>query len=400
MSFRKMFIPILFVVFCLLSCENKSTSKKEILEVASTQYDILYDSIQSRKNSAINYIPRSIKNGQIKYVRSYDWTSGFYAGTLWYLYELTKEDRWKDRALEYTLKLDSVQHYTGNHDIGFMMECSYGNALKFDYKKQYEAVVVQSANSLITRFRPGAGIIQSWDSKVHFKEGKWKCPVIIDNMMNLELLFHATKLTGDNKYANVAVSHADNTLKNHFRSDNSSYHVVDYNIENGDVFQKTTHQGYADDSDWARGQTWGLYGFTVMYRETKDVKYLEQAIKIASFIKNHPNMPEDQVPYWDYDVEVTKTTSRDASAAAITASALLELHKYVGDKQSKEYLSWAKQILESLSSPAYLARVGTNKGFILEHSAGVIPYGKEVDVPLNYADYYYLEALSRLKKAN
>lgn len=397
MSLRK----VIFVASCVgllaVNCRiQKIDKKKQVLEVATKQYDILYDSIQSKKEER-NYIPRSIRNGGIRYVNSYDWTSGFYAGTLWYLYDLSEDDKWKDRALEYTVKLDSVQYYTGNHDIGFMMESSFGKAIEFAGKKEFEKVIVQSAKSLATRFREKAGIIQSWDSKVHFKEGMWECPVIIDNMMNLELLFHATKLTGDEKYANIAIRHADNTLKNHFREDNSSYHVVDYNIETGEVIKKTTHQGYADDSDWARGQTWGLYGFTSMYRFTKDEKYLKQAIKVAEFIKNHPNMPKDQVPYWDYDVEVTATTSRDASAAAIAASGLLELQKYVDAEKSAEYLAWAKQILESLSSSSYLAKVGTNKGFILEHSAGVIPYGKEIDVPLNYADYYYLEALSRLK---
>ena len=219
-------------------------------------------------------------------------------------------------------------------------------------------------------------------------------------MMNLELLFHATKITGDSIYRKIAITHADNTIENHFRDDNSSYHVVDYNVENGEVIKKTTHQGSADESAWARGQAWGLYGFTDMYKETKDVKYLDQAIKIAAFIKNHPKLPADQVPYWDYDVEITDTTPRDASAAAIAASGLLELMHHVDKKQAAEYLAWAKQIIDSLSAAPYLAEVGTNKGYILKHSSGVIPYNSEVDVPLNYADYYYLEALARLKALN
>jgi len=399
MSFKKVFFAVAVIGLAVVSCKKEEVSKNIVLDVASKQYDMLYDSIQAKKGD-VNYIPRSIREGSIRYVSSYDWTSGFYAGSLWYLYDLTGESRWKDRATEYTIKMDSVQYYSGNHDIGFMMEGSYGKAIQFTGNKKYESVIVQSAKSLIKRFEPKAGIIRSWDVIAHYEEGMWECPVIIDNMMNLELLFHATKISGDSIYANVAISHANNTLENHFRSDNSSYHVVDYDAETGAVLQKTTHQGFADDSDWARGQTWGLYGFTSMYKETKDVKYLEQAIKIASFIKNHPNMPEDQVPYWDYDVEITDTTSRDASAAAIAASGLLELQKYVDSEKSKEYVTWAKQILNSLSSPAYLAKVGTNKGFILEHSAGVIPYNSEVDVPLNYADYYYLEALSRLKAIN
>ncbi|TNJ46034.1 glycoside hydrolase family 88 protein [Tamlana fucoidanivorans] len=375
-----------------------NNNEDKIIGIVSNQYDILYDSVENRESKK-RYIPRSIENNEIKFVSSHDWTSGFYAGSLWYLYDLTGQNKWKERALKYTLKLDSVKYYTGNHDIGFMMESSFGNAMKFDSSNKFDEVIVQSAKSLLTRFRPQAGIIQSWDSKIHFEEGKWRCPVIIDNMMNLELLFHATELSGDSIYHDVAVSHANKTIENHFRPDNSSYHVVDYDIESGEIISKSTHQGFADNSDWARGQAWGLYGFTVMYRFTKNPIYLDQAIKIAEFIKNHPNLPDDSIPYWDYDVDITESTSRDASAAAITASALLELIKYVQeDNKSNEYLKWAKIILENLSSDSYLARNGSNKGFILMHSAGIVPYGKEIDVPLNYADYYYLEASSRLRK--
>ena len=216
-----------FLVVALTSCKEKKQmqslkeDKVNVVETASKQYNILYDSVQTKKGMK-NYIPRSIKDGAIKYVNAYDWTSGFYAGTLWYLYNLSEDKTWKDRALEYTIKLDSVQYYTGNHDIGFMMECSFGRAIMFADKKEFEPIIVQSAKSLATRFREKAGIIQSWDAKVHFEEGMWACPVIIDNMMNLELLFHASKITGDSKYANIAISHANNTLKNHFREDYSS----------------------------------------------------------------------------------------------------------------------------------------------------------------------------------
>lgn len=395
------FILLLLVIVIFTSCKTKNDKKSEptknVIEVVASQYDILYDSIQSRKGSKF-YIPRSIKEGNIKYAQAYDWTSGFYAGSLWYMFKLTEDDKWKDRAMDYTTRLDSVQYYTGNHDIGFMMEASFGNANKLYPSAKYDSILVQSAKSLTTRFRPVAGIIQSWEPIVHFEEGAWECPVIIDGMMNLELLFHATEITGDSIYKNIALTHADNTLKNHFRSDNSSYHVVDYDVETGKVIKKTTHQGLSDESAWARGQAWGLYGYTVMYRETKDQKYLDQAIKIASFIKNHPNLPPDLIPYWDFDVEATPDTKRDASAAAIIASALLELQKYVSNDESESYINWAKETLKSLESPAYLATVGTNKGFILKHSVGTLLYNVEVDVPLNYADYYFLEALDRLKE--
>lgn len=394
MNLKHFIYSLIGFVIVLSGCKEVEPKKElpiDVVDVADKQYDLLYDSIQSRIGEKF-YIPRAIKNGSIKYARSYDWTSGFYSGSLWYLYELSKDAKWKTRALDYTERLDSVKHYRGNHDIGFMMESSFGNAMRNNPSARYDSIIVQSAKSLLTRFRPKAGIIQSWD-----KNKEWDCPVIIDNMMNLELLFHATKISGDSIYYNVAVAHADNTIENHFRADYSSYHVVDYDKETGDVIVKETHQGKAHESAWARGQSWGLYGFTVMYRETKDKKYLDQALKIATFLQNHPNLPSDLIPYWDYDAEPTPTTKRDASAAAIIASALLELQTYVSKEKSEAYLTWSKKILASLKSPAYLAKVGTNKGFILEHSVGTLPYKVEVDVPLNYADYYFLEALYRLR---
>ena len=341
---------------------------------------------KSKMNSGF---PRTIDKDKIKLVSNYDWTSGFYPGSLWYLNMLTGDSVWGKRALEYTKKLDTIQYWSGNHDVGFMIECSYGNALKVNNSKAFDSVIVNTAESLSKRFHPGAGIIQSWNASE-----KWGCPVIIDNMMNLELLFHATKISGDSKYYEIAVTHADNTIKNHFRPDFSSYHVLDYNKETGEIKARNTHQGFSDESAWARGQAWGLYGFVVCYRETKNEKYLDQAIKIANFIKDHPELPKDYIPYWDYNAPKTKDTPRDASAAAITASALYELSTFMpGEKDI--YLDFANNIMLSLSSPKYFAEKNTNKGFLLKHSVGSLPHNVEVDVPLNYADYYFLEALHR-----
>lgn len=391
MKLIKTILSVLVLSFFIISC---GTEKKEnnLISTLEVQYDLLYDSIQPNNNTK-RFLPRNNKNGKIGYISSYDWTSGFYPGSLWQLYKLTNNDKWKNRALAYTERMDSVKFFTGNHDIGFMMECSFGNAIKAMKTTKYDDVIVQSAKSLAKRFRSKAGVIQSWDwSK------KWDCPVIIDNMMNLELLFHATRITGDSTYYNIAIQHADNTLKNHFRKDGSSYHVLDYNRETGEVVAKNTHQGLADSSAWARGQAWGLYGFTVAYRETKNESYLNQAIKIANFIKNHSNLPKDQVPYWDFSVEGTEETPRDASAAAVTASALLELCNYVKSDEKQAYLNWGITIVNSLSSKAYLAEIGSNNGFVLKHSVGSFPHNMEVDVAINYADYYFLEALNRLKE--
>lgn len=333
------------------------------------------------------------KNGDVRYTSFQDWTSGFFPGSLWYLYKLTGKDEWKKNAERYTEALEKIQHLTWHHDIGFMIQCSYGSGLNFGNKENYKPVIIQAAKSLSTRFRPGAGIIQSWNVTGGWQKQKgWTCPVIIDNMMNLELLFEATQLSGDSTFYKIAVAHADQTLKNHFRDDYSSYHVIDYDPETGKVLHKHTAQGYANESAWARGQAWGLYGFTVCYRYTGNKAYLEQAEKIAAYLFSHPRMPEDLVPYWDFDAPKIPNEPRDASAAACTASALYELSTYIPNKGYKET---ADKILESLASPAYRAEVGTNGNFILMHSVGSIPHGAEIDVPLNYADYYFLESLKR-----
>jgi len=296
-------------------------------------------------------------------------------------------------------KIDSVKYLTWHHDVGFMINCSFGNAYRITKNEAYKEVMIKAAESLSTRFRPAAGVTQSWNVDRGWQSTRgWECPVIIDNMMNLELLFKVTEFSGDSSYYKMAVSHADKTMKNHFRPDYSSYHVVDYDPETGEVRKKNTAQGYAHESAWARGQAWAIYGYTVCYRYTKDPKYLQQSEGIAEFIFSHPNMPEDLVPYWDFNAPEIPYEPRDASAAAIIASALYELSAY--SENGREYQQTADKIVESLSSPTYRAAIGTNSYFLLMHSVGSIPHGQEIDVPLNYADYYFLEALYRKNNLN
>ncbi|TZF83301.1 glucuronyl hydrolase [Pedobacter sp. BS3] len=355
--------------------------------------------------------PRSYENGWLLTSGIHAWTSGFYPGTLLYLYEYAKDSTLKREALTHLKPLEKLQFVTTTHDLGFMMYCSFGNAYRIFGDKPYKDILVQSAKSLATRFNPKVGCIKSWD-KVQSLDGKtwWEFPVIIDNMMNLELLFFASKVTGDASFRNIAIKHAETTMKNHIRPDYSSYHVVNYDPETGKVKSRETHQGYADNSTWARGQAWGIYGFTMVYRETKDKRFLETACKMADFFLNNPNLPKDKIPYWDfninqpgfrpqwnYDAAKFPVIPRDASAAAITASALIELSGYVAAPESKRYLEAAGAMLTSLSSPAYRAPVGDNGGFILKHSTGGVPSNAEIDVPLTYADYYYVEALLRYK---
>ena len=385
-------------LFAAIGCSSSKESQVDFIEdniANAVAQETLQTDIIEKSGKILN--PRTIdENGNIKYIPIDDWCSGFFPGNIWYTYKLTGDAKWLPLARKYTEALDSVKYLKWHHDVGFMIGCSYLNGLRIANIPEYKDVVVETARSLSTRFRPGAGVIQSWDADRGWQSQRgWACPVIIDNMMNLELMFEASLLSGDSTFYNIAVSHADVTMANHFREDNSCYHVVDYDPETGAVRSKQTAQGYADESSWARGQAWALYGYTMCYRYTKDKRYLEHAQKIYDFIFGNKNLPEDLVPYWDYDAPNIPNEPRDASAAACTASALYELSTYVPEKNYKEV---ADKIMYSLGSPAYRAEVGTNGNFILMHSVGSIPHGSEIDVPLNYADYYFLEGLIRKRE--
>lgn len=335
-------------------------------------------------------IPHSTKpDGSANNRETSWWTSGFFAGNLWYLYEYTKDAKYRQLAEKWTAPLEKEQYNKGTHDLGFMLYCSYGNGYRLTQNPAYKAVLLEGARSLSTRFDPKVGLIKSWN-----KLKEYNYPVIIDNMMNLEFLFWASKASNDPSFRQIAITHADNTMKYHFRPDGSSYHVICYNPD-GRVAARMTHQGAADESAWARGQAWGLYGYTVMYRETKDKRYLDHAQKIADFFINHPDLPTDKIPYWDFN---RPGEERDASAGAIAASALIELSQY-SPRQQKNYFETASTMLQSLASPAYKAPLGENNQFVLQHSVGHKPGKSEIDVPLVYADYYYLEGLMRYEKA-
>lgn len=335
--------------------------------------------------------PRTLDaGGRLVLVPSGDWTSGFFAGILWQLYAHTKESKWLDAAREATGKLEKEQYNGRTHDMGFKIYCSYGRGYALTGDTAYRNVIIRSAQTLATRFNPVVGCIRSWD---HNRD-KWEFPVIIDNMLNLELLFAATRLTGDSTFYKIAVSHANTTLKNHFRSDGGTYHVINYDPRTGEVKDRNTHQGYSDESTWARGQAWALYGYTMCYRETRNAQYLGKALEIAAWLKNHPHFPEDGVPYWDFDAPGIPREPRDASAAAVIASALYELHGFAPGNPGLRRL--ADHIVHSLVT-SYSAQAGTHSGFTLLHSTGSKPADSEVDVPLIYADYYLLEALNRKK---
>ncbi len=369
----------------------QKTDVKKAFASAAKQTEVLIKNVDSARKVKPNLVsPRTVENGQFKMVVSKDWTSGFFPAELWYFYQYTNDKKWLDLAKKYTEDIKKEQFNKGTHDLGFMIYCPFGNGYRLTKDPAYKVVIIQAAKSLSTRFNAKAGVLKSWDHN----GDKWKYPVIIDNMMNLELLFETTKLTGDSSFYKIAVTHANTTIKNHFRPDFSSYHVIDYDTLTGNVRQKLTAQGYANESAWARGQAWALYGYTMCYRETKNKAYLAQADGVAGFILNNKITPADGIPYWDYNDPKIPEVSRDASAASITASALYELAKY--SSNGKKYKAAADKILNSLSTK-YTSKIGTNYGFILEHSTGHRPAKSEIDVPINYADYYYLEALLRSK---
>lgn len=382
----------LFVVTISMSiCTQNVFAQKEVKN-AELQTDLLLKEILKADNKNGSLVsPRTIENGELKMVASKDWTSGFFPGELWYLFELTKNKKWKEEAIKFTSLIEKEKLNGTTHDMGFKVYNSFGNAYRLNGGEKEKEVIIQAAKTLATRFNPKIGALRSWD---HHAE-QWKFPVIIDNMLNLELLFEATKLTGDSIFYNIAVKHANTTLKNHFRTDYSTWHVVSYDPETGFVEKKNTHQGYNDDSAWARGQAWALYGYTLCYRETKNPKYLDQAQNIANFLFTNKNMPKDMVPYWDFNAPEIPIEPKDVSAAMIIASALFELSTY--SKNQKDYLNKANQILSNVSEK-YTSALGTNKGFILDHSTGSKPQNSEVNVPINYADYYYLEALVRANR--
>ena len=393
-------VPVILLIVITIGnacqAQKKSVSKNPLLQTIQTdfedgakQYKVLKATLPPDRFPK-TYFPQT---GKAETSSSGWWCSGFYPGTLLYLYEQTGDTALYNETVRILDVLKKEQFNKGTHDLGFMMYCSFGNANRIKPSPEYKEILLNSAKSLSSRFNPTVGCIKSWDSK-----DPSDFLVIIDNMMNLELLFEETKATGDSSFYKIAVAHANTTMKNHFRSDYSSYHVLNYDMNTGAVKEKKTAQGFANESAWARGQAWGLYGYTVCYRETKDVRYLQQAQHIAKFILKNPNLPADKIPYWDFNAPDIPNALRDASAAAVMASALIELSQYTKGKEAKEYRQIAETIIKNLSAPTYKAAIGTNGGFILQHGVGHKPAGTEVDVPLTYGDYYFIEACKRYKE--
>lgn len=321
-----------------------------------------------------------------------EWCSGFWPGVLWYDYELTGDTLVRQMADRYTEELAYLsERPVFDHDLGFLMICSYGNGYRLTADSTYRRVLLDSADSLATLYNPHVGTLLSWPRNVEMFGGH---NTIMDNMINLEMLFWASKHGGDKYLYDIAVKHAETTMEHHFRPDGTCYHVAVYDPEDGHFIKGVTHQGYSDSSTWARGQAWAVYGYTMVYRETRDKRFLDFACKVTDAYLSR--LPEDKVPYWDFDDPAIPQAPRDASAAGVVASALLELQGYVGGEKGAEYRRNAVEMLASLNSPAY--RSGSKRCSFLDHSTGHHPAGSEIDASIIYADYYYIEALARLKK--
>ena len=371
------------------SDETMSQVIERGLQRATSQSLLMANTLKDKKDA----LPRTYEKGQLQTCRYDNWVSGFFPGVLWLLYENNSDEQLRHFAELFTDRVEPAKKLTNTHDLGFMLYCSFGQGYRLTGNKHYLDVINEGTQSLLTRWNPKLGVIRSWDF------GKqWQYPVIIDNMMNLEMLCFMTHEFSDRRYVKVAETHAKTTMKNHFREDYSTFHVVSYDTITGQPHAKNTAQGYADGSAWARGQAWGLYGYTMMYRETRNPIFLEQARNIGKFLLSHPRLPADGVPYWDYDAPDIPNAKRDASAAAIMASALIELSQLDPGEMAPKWLAMAEKQLRSLSSPAYLAEEGEQGGFILKHGLGHMPEKREIDVPLTYGDYYYIEALMRMKK--
>ena len=382
-----LFTPLLLLAVLAVSVVDAQTLDERVDHALVFARSQLLQTVRELDGTGL--YPRStLPDGSWHLVGCADWTSGFFPGLLWFGYEYSKDEVLETAARRWTDGVEAQQHNGTTHDLGFMLFCSFGNGYRIKRNDHDRTVLLAAARTLADRFNPRVGCIKSWDWST-----EWQCPVIIDNMMNLELLFWAARNGGEDTLRAIAVSHAEKTIENHLREDGSTFHVVDYDSTSGRVIGKTTHQGASAHSTWARGQAWALYGFTVCYRETRDERFLDAAERTADYFIDH--LPDDAVPYWDFAAEEIPSTERDASAGAIAASGLLELARLSGAKAAA-YRSAAERLLHRLTSPAYLAE-GTSSRGILNHGVGDKPHGIEVDVSLIYADYYFVEALLRYK---
>jgi unsaturated chondroitin disaccharide hydrolase len=397
----KKILGLTVISLLLLSCGNKSDKAGFDIDKELAYCDTqVHRSLEDIGGDSINMIPRNILTDETKWnlrpIEIGEWTVGFWPGTLWYNYENTPNDENRKAASHFTDILEPLTTLSAyDHDLGFQIFCSYGNGYRLTGDTQYKQIILNAADTLATLFNSKVGTILSWPREVD-NERFAPFNTIMDNMINLEMLYWAAKNGGSKELYNIATRHAETTMKYHFREDGGCYHVALYDPETGNFIKGVTHQGYADNSLWARGQAWAIYGYTFVYRETQDKKFLRFAEKVTDLYLSRLSNNE-YVPYWDFDDPSIPNASRDASAAAVVASALLELSQLEDNPtKAEEYKQAAINMIEELSSDKYQSREA--KPSLLSHSTGHWPNGSEIDASINYADYYYIEALTRYKK--
>ncbi|WP_339839175.1 glycoside hydrolase family 88 protein [uncultured Maribacter sp.] len=382
---------LLFAVALTNCTDNKEESTVNIEKILSQNVEKTKETLKelTPDQGFARNIPKEQTNWELVGVK--DWCSGFWPGVIWYGYEASGDEQLRLQAEKFTEPLKGIAYSPAeNHDIGFMLYTSFGNGYRLTKNEEYKNVLLAAADTLATLYNPKVGSILSWPSQTQFRHN-----TIIDNMMNLELLFWAAKNGGKKELYDIAESHALVTMKYLVRKDSAIYHVGSFDETTGEFLKGQTHQGYADESMWARGQAWGIYGFSVAYRETHRKEFLDTAIKVSEHYLNR--LPEDGIPYWDFDDVNIPNVPKDASAAAIAACGLLELSKYVAsEEQSKKYMKAARRMINLLSEAPYYSG-DTNQALLL-HSTGHLPHESEIDIPIIYADYYYMEALLRLQK--
>lgn len=391
-------LVLLFSVFALTGHADSSFQVDQQLQRCHQKVRQALHDLQ-KADGTLDYTmePRNILHGDkqkawnCRKATAEEWCSGFWSGILWMDYGYSHDSIVGQAAEGYTAALRScVYRPVYDHDLGFITFCSFGKGYEQNHNATYRQTLLDAADSLATLFRSLVGTILSWPRNVKMFGGH---NTIMDNMMNLDLLFWASRHGGNPLLYDIAVTHAKTTMKRHFRPDGGCYHVAVYDTLTGDFIKGVTHQGYADNSTWARGQSWAVYGYTMVYRYTHEKVFLDFAQKVANYYLSR--LPEgDLIPKWDFDDPDPKAP-KDASAACVVADALLELQQYVGGQKGQQYREKAVEMLRQLSSPEYFS--GKRNDAFLLHSTGHHPAGSEIDASIVYADYYYLEALLRLR---
>jgi len=388
-------IFVLLSIIFFFACTEKDSRDIQIDLDHSIKYceEKLQSSFQHFKGQ--QKLPRVIFQNQKHWSGSSinSWTSGFYAGLLWLMYDYTGDEYWKQNAAYYTHLLEPVKRLPWKtHDFSFMMYYSYGLGFQFTKSENYRRILLETADSLATLYNPKTGTIESWPWMK--RKRNWPHTTIIDNMMNLELLFWAADNGGNSHYRDIAIKHAKKTMQDFIRPDFSTIHIVIYDSASSKIIKKATVQGYGDNTTWARGHSWATYGFIKAYKYCRKDEFLKTAKNLAHYYLN--TVPEDMIPYWDFDAPLIPNEPKDASAAAIMASALFELSNFCQkDKEKQKYFTAGMNILRTLNSEKYKSR---NNDAFLTGSVGSKPNGNEVDVSLIYTDYFYLEALLKAKR--